>query len=214
MIRLAVITSLLCVGCATSQNTAEGWADRSDVIAYRLLTRDDFHAKQSHKVWGNIAHGAEVCTQILLAGDYEQTGRFHAMLKQSCSYWNDGFGRGLFNVGMAVAGASGLPSMRIGSHEPEYVLQHEQIHFAIMQVQALRLSKAAAKDPGNYERTRRLRAKVLERAMEMHAGLDGETSGNNASEKSLERWVRKLEKNMRKWCGRGPECQVRTREPR
>lgn len=210
MMRLLVISALLCVGCATSQNTAEGWSDRSDVIAYRLLTRDDFKAKQSHNLWGNIAHGAEVCTNILAADDYAQTARFQGMLKQSCSYWNNGFGRGIFNLGMAVVGAAGLPSVQVGSHEPWYVLQHEQIHFAIMHIQALRLSQATASDPSNYERNRRLHAKVMQRARELHHDLDSETSGNNASAASLERWVRKMERDMRKWCGRGRECPVRT----
>ena len=50
MIRLLLIIALPCVGCATSQNTVGGWADRSDVIAFRLLTRDDFKAKQSDTV--------------------------------------------------------------------------------------------------------------------------------------------------------------------
>ncbi len=51
----------------------------------------------------------------------------------------------------------------------------------------------------------------MERAGELHAGLDADTGGRNSDdEAALESWVRLMERNMRKWCGRGPECQVRT----
>lgn len=147
---------------------------------------------------GNIAHGAEVCVSIVPAEDYDQTARFRAVLKQSCSYWNDGFGRTLFNVGMAAASVTGLPAVLIGSHDPEYVLQHEQLHFAIMQVQALRLSKATAKNPADPYRTRSLHMQVTERANAMHAQLDQDTSGNNASAERLESWVKRMQANMRR----------------
>ena len=142
--RFLLIVSLLFTGCAT---TPTDWNDTSDMLGYRLLTKADFKANHSYKAWGNVAHEAEVCVNIVAVKSHDVTGAFRAVLKQSCSYWNRGSGRLLWNAIMLALNSNGLPSMGLfGSGSPDwYVLQHEQLHFTIVHAQALWLSKRTAK---------------------------------------------------------------------
>lgn len=116
--------------------------DSSDVIRYRTLTREDFHATEPPPKLGSYAQriGARTCAQILAAPDAKlwwqeirheggaSTFRgsirnlgFLARMDRRCSWWN--------------ANAAGLPEA--------YVLQHEQIHFAIVELEARRLNREA-----------------------------------------------------------------------
>ena len=209
MKRLSLPLALLLLACTTTQQAQRRDWRSDDVIHYRIITRDDFQSPTSNKLWGNVAHGAEVCVNII--PDDERYARFQAVLKRECSYWNDVIGTAARLGAVAANALFGIPMPYYGRIPPEYVLQHEQIHFTIMEVQARRLTQAVAKDPTNHERTQTLRRKVLERAQELHAELDTDTGGKNASNyDALESWVDVMERNMRRWCGRGPECQVRT----
>src|SRR5262245_36917368 len=79
----------------------------ADVVAYRLLTKNDFQAGSSSHVWGNIAHGAEICTRIVPAAGSEPTGAFRAVMNRRCSFWNETMGP-LTTLG-GLAGASVVP---------------------------------------------------------------------------------------------------------
>jgi hypothetical protein len=182
------------------------------VLDYRLLSKEDFQARASSQVWGNVWHGAEICTFIVPAGDYERTGAFRAVMNPRCSFWNRTMGPLATLGGLAAASVvPGLPTQ-----QPDwYILQHEQIHFAIMEVAARRLSRQVAEVPSE----RRTDAKIegafrvaLTQAQQRHANFDAATSGTFDPAK-LGTWVRALETEMRRLCGWEPRCWVRHQTP-
>jgi hypothetical protein len=122
----------------------KGWVadpesiDQTDVIPYRMLTREDFRGTEPppwiQGVRGRV--GAATCGHILTtpdtvvnieplaAGGYEaRVGRLHfvAQMDRNCSWWNPQ--------------NPGFPN--------EYILQHEQIHFALFELEARKLDASA-----------------------------------------------------------------------
>jgi hypothetical protein len=211
-VAFAAAASIALAGCASPPaSKPEDWLS-GEVVGYRLLSKDDFQAGSSSQVWGNIYHGAEICVQIVPTEDHDRTGAFHAVMKPECSFWNDTVGP-LGTLG-GLAGASVLPG--IPTPQPDwYTLQHEQIHFAIMEVAARRLSTRIAEIPdssrtaSSIENAYRL---TLSHTQERHAKFDAETSGTFDPGK-LALWVRVLETEMRRLCGRDARCWVRHRNP-
>ena len=115
----------------------------SDVIPYRTLSRADFRGERPPEGFAPYAAqiGAATCAHILtvpetrvaIRAERSPDGgqvyraapehlRFHAQMDRSCSWWNPGDVR--------------LP--------PDYVLQHEQIHFALFELEARRLNASLA----------------------------------------------------------------------
>ena len=110
------------------------------MIPYRLVTKGDFLASGSSSMWGNFAHGAEICTTILPTEAHAETGAFRAVMKPECSFWNKVVGPlGFF--GRIAALFSPVPVIVPVKQPDWYILQHEQVHFAIMEVAARQLSK-------------------------------------------------------------------------
>ena len=125
--------------------------DDTDVIPYRALTRADFRGTSVPEPFAAVADrvGAATCgqvrttrdTQILVQGVTPPGGetryfakvkrlRFQALMDRSCSWWND----------------------KVASFAPAYVLEHEQIHFALYELGARKLNErvdAIAKDVEN-----------------------------------------------------------------
>lgn len=115
--------------------------DTSDLIPYRRLTRADFRAESVPGPFAAVSQrvGAATCgyvrttpeTRILAqpvqAGDSVRyraqvdTLGFAAYMDRHCSWWND---------------ANHVAT-------PEYVLEHEQIHFALFELQARALDRRA-----------------------------------------------------------------------
>jgi hypothetical protein len=116
--------------------------DLSDAIPYRTLTRADFKGTKAPAPFAAVADrvGAATCghvlttpdTQLLIEGEQKQSGesrfrvtvkhlRFRALMDRSCSWWNDG----------------------VAAFAPEYVLEHEQIHFALYELGARGLNASA-----------------------------------------------------------------------
>ncbi|HEY8156461.1 MAG TPA: hypothetical protein VII72_20185 [Myxococcota bacterium] len=209
---LAAIASIAVSACASApEPRAEDWLS-GDVVGYRLLEKRDFRAEDSSRLWGNVYHGAEICVHIVPTADHEQTGAFRAVMKPECSFWNEAVGP-IGTLG-GVAGASVLPGLPTA--QPEwYTLQHEQIHFAIMEVAARRLSARIAEIPASersapgIESAYRL---TLTHTEKRHAEFDGDTSGTFDPRK-LDLWVRVLETEMRRLCGKQAHCWVRHRNP-
>jgi hypothetical protein len=124
---------------ATGDAAALG--DSANSITYRELTRADFQRRTPP---GQIKHGeyelgALTCGMILTTpdtqleiqtttepnGDVSYSGRFkrlrfHARMDRECSWWNP------------------------NNKQPEYTLQHEQIHFALHEIEARRMNVEAA----------------------------------------------------------------------
>jgi hypothetical protein len=117
--------------------------DLSDSISYRTLTRADFKGTQAPAPFAAVADrvGAATCghvlttpdTQLAIVGEGVQGGdmryrvsvkqlRFRALMDRSCSWWND----------------------RVATFAPDYVLEHEQIHFALYELGARRLNASAS----------------------------------------------------------------------
>jgi hypothetical protein len=211
-VALGAGAALVLGGCASRHSLDPAQWTAADVVEYRLLTKDDFRASSSSQVWGNIAHGAEICTLIVPTEDHDRTGAFRAVMNSKCSFWNETLGP-LATLG-GLAGASVVPGL--GTQQPDwYVLQHEQIHFAIMEVAARRLSQQIAEVPPE----RRTHAAIegayrvaLAQASQRHARFDTATSGTFDPPK-LGAWVRALEKEMRALCGSEARCWVRHRTP-
>ena len=109
----------------------------ANLIAYRTLTREDFAAaRPPPQIRGHRdSLGAATCglvrpsadsqiAVVLSNGSFKATIprlRFEARMDRDCSWWNPDFERA----------------------PPEYVLQHEQIHFAIYELGARRLNARA-----------------------------------------------------------------------
>jgi hypothetical protein len=208
----ATAAALVLSGCASSPAPEpQDWVS-ADVVGYRLLAKEDFQAARSSRVWGNIAHGAEICTNIVPAPDFEGTGAFRAVMQPRCSFWNETVGSlGTLGGLAAVSVVPGLPTQ-----QPDwYVLQHEQIHFAIMEVAARRLSRRIEEIPASSRSDsaiQRAHALALAHAEERHAKFDAATSGTFDPPR-LGAWVRLLETEMRELCGRESQCWVRHRSP-
>jgi hypothetical protein len=119
----------------------------TDVIRYRAVTRSDFRAATPPaQLGGNATRlGAYTCTNIVPHGGPSVTfaprpdgtmmarlanASFYAEMDRSCSWWN--------------------AKSRL---EAPYILEHEQIHFALTEIQARRLTarmqgvEVAARDP-------------------------------------------------------------------
>jgi hypothetical protein len=108
-----------------------------DTIRYRTLTREDFRGTRPPEAFAAVADrlGAATCGHLVLppaklsirsrtdpGGDTEyevvvESLDFYAEMDRSCSWWNPNF------VGL----------------KHDYVLEHEQIHFALFEIQARRL---------------------------------------------------------------------------
>ena len=117
--------------------------DSSDVISYRQLSRADFRGTQAPPEFAKVANrvGAATCGQVRTTNDTlflinwrqatpssERQHRveikklsFMALMDRRCSWWND----------------------RTASRAPAYVLQHEQIHFALYELGARKLNASA-----------------------------------------------------------------------
>ena len=106
----------------------------ADLIPYRPLTRADFRADEPPLVLPADAppHGAMTCARIMPRANLATRGTrddpetrlqglsFQALMDRDCSHWNDD---------------SGI--------REEYVLEHEQLHFAIVELEARRLNARA-----------------------------------------------------------------------
>lgn len=117
-----------------------GKLDSSDVISYRALTRADFRGTQAPTEFAAVAErvGAATCGQVRTTADtlfllnwrqespdsqkqhwveVKKLG-FMALMDRRCSWWNE----------------------KLAARAPEYVLQHEQIHFALYELGARQLN--------------------------------------------------------------------------
>jgi hypothetical protein len=117
-----------------------GQLDSTDVIGYRELTRADFRGIQAPTEFAAVAHrvGAATCGQVRTTADttfllnwrqdsptspkrhwveVKKLG-FMALMDRRCSWWND----------------------KLAARAPAYVLQHEQIHFALYELGARKLN--------------------------------------------------------------------------
>ena len=111
----------------------------TDEIRYRSLTRDDFLGESPPATMGNYEDelGAVTCVELTMKSGLQiaevnteagaQTFQatisdlsYFAVMNRSCSWWN--------------------PKSK-GEMPDEYVLQHEQIHFAIFEAEARRLNR-------------------------------------------------------------------------
>lgn len=186
--------------------------DRNGWVDYRLLTQDDFQAKTSYVLWGNVLHAAEICVHIFPLEGKDDTTALHAMMQPRCSFWNHSR-KVVDKVSKVAAAAAGV--LLLGDTQPDwYILQHEQLHFAIAEAAALRYSRALAKvEPARRDAMAlRLYEVGLERLGKRQAQLDRDTSGT-FDPRALEKWTRVLESELKELCGKGPKCKVRTQDP-
>jgi len=140
--------ALLLIGCHTLPEYAApkggvvdaGKLDSSDVIGYRQLTRADFRGLKAPTEFAAVADrvGAATCGQVRTAPDtafrinWRQATpngekrhwvevknlEFMALMDRHCSWWNE----------------------RAAARQPAYVLEHEQIHFALYELGARKLN--------------------------------------------------------------------------
>ncbi len=145
-----LVLSLL--GCSTLPEYAApkggvvdaGKLDSSDVISYRQLSRADFRGTQAPAEFAAVAErvGAATCGQVRTTADtlfmlnwrqesptsdkqhwveVKKLG-FMALMDRRCSWWNE----------------------KRAARAPGYVLQHEQIHFALYELGARKLNASVA----------------------------------------------------------------------
>ena len=210
LLLLLLATGLCACASRPAPLDAEGWTD-DQVVSYRLLSKDDFQSATSNSLWGNVAHGAEICTVILPVEDAKPPA-FHAVMRPDCSFWNKVIGPVGFLTRLAGL-ATGVPTVTPVKQPDWYILQHEQVHFAINHAAALRLSrKLAEREPRTLSvgATRRLWEIAQRHAAERHRRFDQETSGRYDTY-LLEKWVRALQSEFGELCEGDADCRVRNR---
>lgn len=142
------LPALALIGCSTLPEYAApkggvvdaGQLDSTDVIGYRELTRADFRGTQAPAEFAAVASrvGAATCGQVRTTADtafllnwrqesptserqhwveVKKLG-FIALMDRRCSWWND----------------------KLAGRAPAYVLQHEQVHFALYELGARKLN--------------------------------------------------------------------------
>jgi hypothetical protein len=185
---------------------APGSVDLSDAISYRALTRADFRSSAPPAQFGPVADsiGAATCGYIVAAPGarfanrlipasggavlYEATPdgiRYSAHMDRSCSWWNP---KDL-----------GIP--------PDYVLEHEQIHFAIFELEARRLNgtieqqlraTAATPEEASSLVQEQLEAEVrscLATVLERSRDFDEDTSMGHKPE-AQKRWLARVQAEL------------------
>jgi len=142
--------------------------ESGDLIQYRDLSREDFLAKappaEVAEFDGNL--GAATCAflttdpemVIRATGSPDARGltyaqvenlRFVAFMDRECSWWNPA--------------PVSLPD--------DYILQHEQIHFAFFEVAARRLNRRAERRAGDFQTVSTTRQRAID---ELHRRIDAE----------------------------------------
>lgn len=142
----------LLLGCASSlpeyaspkgRVVAATDLDSSDVVSYRRLSRSDFRGTQAPKEFAQVAGrvGAATCGQVRTTTDTEFLLKwrqesptspkqhwveikklgFMALMDRRCSWWNE----------------------PMAARRPSYVLEHEQVHFALYELGARKLNASA-----------------------------------------------------------------------
>jgi hypothetical protein len=177
--------------------------ENADQIAYRQLTRADFKATRPPPQMNEYAKrvGALTCVYVLLSEDTsswtEPRGShfesrmtrlgFIARMDRNCSWWNP---------------AGNLPEA--------YVLQHEQIHFAMVETETRRLqarvpeliSELRASGPSlkasqqdMQKQLLNLVQEALERILDRSLEFDEDTSGKHAVELQ-QRWYQDVMREL------------------
>jgi hypothetical protein len=172
----------------------------TDVTRYRAVSREDFRAERPPVAIGDNARnmGAFTCANIVPEGDPQvslttrsdgarvarvERAHFHAEMDRGCSWWNDAARR-----------------------DPTYILEHEQIHFALTEIQARRLTeqlralevvvrdprRASARIQREYDRLARESSEALVRES---TRFDEETSFRFAPD-AQRRWLRYVEQEL------------------
>lgn len=150
--------------------------DSSDVISYRPLTRADFRGQQVPLEFAKVAErvGAATCGQVRTTPDTafliharkdSETSRerhwvevkklaFVALMDRRCSWWND----------------------PVAERQPAYVLEHEQIHFALYELGARELNASVAALTRDMTREGSSKEEVQARAQRALAGALSEAT--------------------------------------
>ncbi len=187
----SICLAIVLAACAPSVRPAVAPAQSPEpLIAYRLLTRADFQAQSSNHRRGAGRHGAEICVRVRAAADVVETGNVDIFMRPHCSYWSPGEFR--------------------GANRPhtQYVLQHEQIHFAIGKLATL-LARERIRLLLAAERTSDAITEIIEDSLHSaestHAKFDANTSGVY-DPVWMESWVNVLERKLEPLCS---TCPVR-----
>ncbi len=182
--------------------------DAGDAIPYRSLTRDDFRGSEPppHLAPHRERIGAATCAWIVTtpetavaiaplpdrgAPEYQAVPvalGFQAFMDRSCSWWND----------------------EQGDLAADYVLEHEQIHFALFELAARRLNARAREISESVtavgatpeeaadvaeQRLRAVLERVLGEALERNREFDEETSFGH-SEQRQRVWKQQVEHEL------------------
>ena len=213
MFRGVPLAALLLAACASplpeyarprGEVTSQAGSFSGNLIRYRTLVRADFQASQPPPQIAEFRKtlGAATCGLVRPSEDskiavkpgadgfegYMPDLHFEAFMDRDCSWWNPDFDRA----------------------PPEYVLEHEQIHFAIYELHARRLNSDAARI------TRELRARgdtpqaaaaavtakfevrlreALEQVLERSQAFDRDTSMSANAARQAE-WARRIEAEL------------------
>ena len=184
--------------------------DSTDVIGYRLLSRADFRGTQAPPEFAPVAGrvGAATCGQVRTTSDtvflinwrqesptserqhwveVKKLG-FMALMDRRCSWWND----------------------QTASRAPGYVLQHEQIHFALYELGARKLNasveaiKQSMMNEGKSQEAVQLRAqralndalvKATEELLERNRDFDEDTSLGFRPDRQRS-WLKKVNEEL------------------
>ena len=209
----SLLVLLVALACASHP------PDADPIVSYRLVTKEDFWASSSNSTWGNFAHGAEICMRVQRRPDYLTSLGFEVVMVRGCSFWNKTAGP-FWTIVRMLGAIFGVPTISYKTQPGWYVLQHEQVHFSITLLEVLRLNRdiqaLAATSDGDDQDWQldhdiiKLRDSALLRAKERNGRFDSNTSGTY-DPKSLEAWVRRMERHLKKLCPEVRACPVRQR---
>lgn len=181
--------------------------DRSSTIRYRILTKQDFKSTNPEKIKTQYKHFAAL-SRIYISLDESKLNRnieikksdsgqtvitltdpgYHALFDQKKSWFNKN--------------SKTLP--------PDYVLQHEQIHFSIMELEARRMNhkrkynpisvSASSPEKAIHKFAEKIKSDLtttLELAHKQNLKFDIQTSGRHLP-KTQSRWMEEIWKDFNK----------------
>jgi len=144
----SLLVALVLVACSTGGLEPAAMIEAGDLVPYRTLSRQDFKGVDPPPALAAYRDrlGAATCGLILPADKAQIRARrtsggavevvvtnlsFVAKMDRSCSWWND----------------------RQDSQTEEYVLEHEQIHFALFELEVRRLNAELRRTDGQLRAT-------------------------------------------------------------
>ncbi len=215
LLLLFLLTLQLLIGCASLPEYAKPRVgksieieDSSKFIQYRQLQKRDFQAPSVSGEYQKHAMQLQAYTRVVILPKKKSSFTINAA---------DSFNQTVYHVGIESLAfgalmdpASSWWSHKIPKRKISYVLQHEQIHFALMEIAARQMTWEVKKDSSQFSSFGSSRQEALEllknsiskyirenleKAMIVHTEFDEETSLYH-DPRAQQQWYEKVNRQL------------------